>query len=180
MKKIYLFFLILLININININYCLSKKNIKRKTQLRNNLGNKNIIDIKDKYYNDNNNREYVQDLLKKEENKINGYNNHIKFIDHNIENEKKKNKKNKSTYSFMSLNLLPFIAHTSGYPNGNSIPPNETGVHFYNFEKSPTIQYMLIDEERKNSFLYIIFLVASFTVVVLIAFFIFKFFFKL
>ncbi|CXH16270.1 hypothetical protein PBK173_000513400, partial [Plasmodium berghei] len=122
MKKIYLFFLILLININININYCLSKKNIKRKAQLRNYLGNKNTIDIKDKYYNDN--TEYVQDLLKKDKNQINEYNNPTKSINHNIKNKKRNNK---STYSFMSLNFFPFIAHTSGYPNGSSIPPNET-----------------------------------------------------
>ncbi|CAD2094853.1 apical rhoptry neck protein, putative [Plasmodium vinckei brucechwatti] len=175
MKKIYLFFLILLININININYCLSKKSIKRKAHLRNNLDNTNTNNIKDEWYNDN--TENVKDLLKKEEKRINKHNNPTKLNDHNIKNEKRDNN---STYSFMSLNFIPFIGHQSGYPHGTSIPPNEMGVHFYNFEKSPTIQYMLIDEERKNSFLYIIFLVVSFTVVVLVAFFIFKFFFKL
>ncbi|KMZ86342.1 hypothetical protein PVMG_01291 [Plasmodium vivax Mauritania I] len=86
----------------------------------------------------------------------------------------------NKELYSFVSLKFIPFIVHSLIHSGVNQIPREVQEKHIYNFEKSPTVRYMLIAQERRDNFMYIFFLVVSFVVVILIAFFIFKFFFNL
>ncbi|GAW81441.1 apical rhoptry neck protein [Plasmodium gonderi] len=104
----------------------------------------------------------------------------------HNIRGTRKKDMlikgegKKKDLYSFMSLKFMPFLANSFPPIEGNSIPTQIEPNHTYNFEKSPTIRYMLIAQERRDNFMYIFFIVISFVVVVLIAIFVFKFFFNL
>ncbi|GAB66951.1 hypothetical protein PCYB_103010 [Plasmodium cynomolgi strain B] len=85
-----------------------------------------------------------------------------------------------KGLYSFVSLKFIPFIVHSLIHTGVNQIPREVEEKHIYNFEKSPAVRYMLIAQERRDNFMYICFLVVSFVVVILIAIFIFKFFFNL
>ncbi|SCN44962.1 apical rhoptry neck protein, putative [Plasmodium malariae] len=91
-----------------------------------------------------------------------------------------KKGNTNNSIYSFASLKFIPFIVQSFIHTGAKLTQGQIEEKHIYNFEKSPTVRYLLIAEERKNNFLYIVFLVISFAVVLLISFFIFKFFFNL
>ncbi|ANQ08727.1 Uncharacterized protein PCOAH_00030610 [Plasmodium coatneyi] len=85
-----------------------------------------------------------------------------------------------KGIYSFMSLKFIPYLVYALANPGANQNPTPVEEKHIFNFEKSPTVRYMLMAQERRDNFMYMFFLVVSFVVVILIAIFIFKFFFNL
>ncbi|SOV11633.1 apical rhoptry neck protein [Plasmodium sp. gorilla clade G2] len=197
MKKIYF---ILLILFHLNFMNCFRKydKN-KNNSLISHSINNEE----KNKKNNNNNNKNKKNDnsfsatsfLNEKNKNKsytnvskikniyIRGESNKTTNIEEEEEEEEKKNILNnndkETNYSFLSLKFFPFILTSLLHTGINQIPRN-TDIELYEFEKSPMIRHMLVAEERKNAYTYMFFIVISFVVVLLIALFIFKFFFNL
>ncbi|ETW53523.1 hypothetical protein PFUGPA_04538 [Plasmodium falciparum Palo Alto/Uganda] len=188
MKKIYF---ILLILFHLNFMECFRKYDKNKNKILISHSINNNNNSIKN---NNNNNNSFSATSFSSEKNKNKSYTNVLKkkniYIREesnkttNIKEDEEKNKKinnndKETNYSFLSLKFFPFILTSLLHTGINQIPRN-TEIELYEFEKSPMIRHMLVAEERKNAYTYMFFIVISFVVVVLIALFIFKFFFNL
>ncbi|SBT36448.1 hypothetical protein POVWA2_032070 [Plasmodium ovale wallikeri] len=187
MKKVHLIFFLLFLLLKCTKGKNCSWDNVKRKS-FRNNVVHSNILEasigrdiIRDGDWHGGNEQMGNKDGLVRNKSKCMETKRDGNVGSAVVAKEREgRQKQSNNPYSFTSLQVIPFVVNSLIHTGISLIPRNVEEKHMYNFEKSPTVRYLLLAEGRKNSFLFIIFLILAFAVVVLASFFVFKFFFKL